>query len=425
VKVQLEEKSSSVIKLTIEISPDEIAPELNRKYEEYRKKAKIEGFRKGKTPLALIKKIYGKEIEMVTVDELIQQYYSKALEEQDIVPVSKGTVDDVEYEPEKFLRFVALVEVEPSFEIGDISGLKATKEVRKITDENVNQEIERIRFSLATKESVDTPSEVGDFILADIQQIDPSTKIPIIGKKWEERYFKLGDDMLGIGEEFEQELVGLKAGETCEIEHEYPEDFHDKSLAGQKVLYVVDVKNVEKIDLPPLDDELAKDANVQCETLDELRNLIRTNLEQYVENQAKQNLQRQLEDDLISRYDFDLPPNMVEEYITNIIKHARKESEKPVDEAYLKNLYRPEAVRYLRWHFIRKKLIDEKDLKATENEINARIDELAEQQNMEKEKALLLLKSKKNKERIEEQIIEEKIQDLLNQSAEITVNETV
>ena len=111
---------------------------------------------------------------------------------------------------------------------------------------------------------------------------------------------------------------------------------------------------------------------------------------------------------LISRYDFDVPPNMLEEYITNLIGQLKKNTKEKVDEEYLKTTYRPDAVRNLKWHFIFNKLLKKYEIEAPEEEINARIEELAGQQNMEKEKALMLLRSNKNKDRIADQIIEEK-----------------
>lgn len=172
-----------------------------------------------------------------------------------------------------------------------------------------------------------------------------------------------------------------------------------------------------------MDDEIVKDISEEYTKLDELKDDIRKGLTLQEENKAQENLVRELENSLISRYDFDLPPNMVEDYLGNLVAEIKKGSKEPVDESYLKNVYRPEAVRNLRWHFIRKKLISHEQITVEDDEVNVRIEELAGQQNMEKEKALKLLRSKKNQERLKDQLIEEKIRNLLQQSAEVMVEE--
>ncbi len=419
--VHVETKSSCEKKLSVEVLPDEFSKDLSDGYEEYRKKVKLEGFRKGKAPLAMVKRLYGKEIEMTVLDSLLQKFYSMALDTENIQPLSRGTVDDVEFEPEKHLRFSAIVEVEPSFEINDISGIRVTKAVRKIRDEHVDRELESMRYHMATRKTVDGPAEMGQFIRADIQQIDPKTHTPIIGRKWPDQYFKLGSN--GFGEEYENQLVGVKTGESRKVHRTYPDDFEDRSLAGTTERYLVSVKTVESLELPPLDDELAKDMDEKYQSLDDLKKAIRTSMESRAEQESSEKMFRDIENALISRVDFDVPSNMLEEYVRNVIEQMKKNSNEKVDETYVREVYRPEAIRNLKWHFIRERLIRMHGIEAKEEEVNARIEALAELQNMERDKALMLLKSKKNKDRIQDQIVEEKLKKILEDAAEITITE--
>ena len=177
------------------------------------------------------------------------------------------------------------------------------------------------------------------------------------------------------------------------------------------------------MELPPLDDELAKDMNEKYQTLEDLKKDIRSSMESRAEQDAQEKMFREIENALISRFNFEVPSNMLEEYIYNLVEQMKKNSKEKVDEEYVKNIYRPEAIRNLKWHFIREKLIKKHGIEAGEEELNARIQGLAELQNMEKDKALVLLKSKKNRDRIQEQIIEEKLRKLLGDSSAIMVTE--
>ena len=237
--------------------PEEYSDDMTRGYEEYRKKVKLEGFRKGKVPLSMVKRIYGKEVEMMVLDRILQKFYAQALEEGHIHPLSRGTVEDVEFEPEEHLKFTAIVEVEPSFEIEDISGIAVTKEVPKIKEEFVDRELERIQYGMAKRSTVNDAAEVNHYIKADIQQIDAATHTPIIGRKWQDQYFQLGSN--AFGEDFETQLVGVKGGETRKVSRTYPEDHEDRNLAGTTERFQVEVKEIEHLELPPLDDELAKE----------------------------------------------------------------------------------------------------------------------------------------------------------------------
>jgi len=259
------------------------------------------------------------------------------------------------------------------------------------------------------------------YIRADIQQIDAATHAPIIGRKWPDQYFKLGSN--GFGEEYEKQLVGVKSGESRKVFRTYPENYEDRSLAGTTERFQVSVKAVESLELPALDDELAKDMNESYKTLDDLKKAIRESMESRAQQEAYDKMFREIENALISRFDFDVPSGMLEEYINNVIEQMKKNSNEKIDEGYVREIYKPEAVRNLKWHFIREKLIQERGIRAGEDEVNARIEELAGLQNMEKVKALMLLKSKKNKARIEEQIVEEKLRKLLEDAAEIKVVE--
>ena len=171
--------------LEIKVPYSETADEEKAAFEEYRKEVKIEGFRKGKAPIPLIKKMFGNKIENYLIDKLVNKHYLQAIKKENIAPLSEAKLNSVKYNKEEGLNFITIVEVEPVFELGEFDGIKVRKEIKKITDKEIDEEIERLRYQFGTKEKVEGEAKSGHFLLVDIQQVDQTTKIPLVGKKWD------------------------------------------------------------------------------------------------------------------------------------------------------------------------------------------------------------------------------------------------
>ena len=263
--------------IEIKIPYSEIEEEENVVYEEYRREAKIEGFRKGKAPLSMIKKMFGKTVEGYLIEKLINKYYRETIGKENIKPVSEAKIQNVKYNKDEGLSFIAIIEVEPLFELAVLDDMKVQREIKKITENEINNETDRLRYEFGTKEKVEGEAQIGHYLLADIQQLDPNTNLPLIGKKRENLYLRIGDNILG--EDIEKQLVGIKIGESSVITTNVKQGMIKEGINNQNqenvtLHYLFEVKNIEKIILPNLNDEFAKDVGENLNNLDDLKKYI-------------------------------------------------------------------------------------------------------------------------------------------------------
>lgn len=408
--------------IEVKIPYSEIEEDENSVYEEYRREAKIEGFRKGKAPLSMIKKMFGKTIEGYLIEKLINKYYRETIEKENIKPVSEAKVQNVTYNKDEGLSFIAVIEVEPSFELAVLDDMKVQRETKKITENEINNGTEGLRYEFGTKEKFEGEAQIGHYLLMDIQQLDPNTNLPLIGKKRENLYLRIGDNILG--KDVEKQLVGIRIGESKVITANVKQGMiqkgiNNKDQENRTVHFLIEVKNVEKIILPDLDDEFAKDVNENLNNLEDLKKYVKEMLEERANFESDKKVRKQIENEIIRRHEFDIPNGMIEYYLNNLLKDIKKESLENVDEEYVKSNYRDLAVRNIKWYWIREKIIKENNIKVEDYEIDERIDEIAKRSGISPEKARITFRSKKSKEEIRQEILEDKLFNFLLEKTQI------
>ena len=408
--------------IEIKIPYSEIEEEENVVYEEYRREAKIEGFRKGKAPLSMIKKMFGKTVEGYLIEKLINKYYRETIEKENIKPVSEAKIQNVKYNKDEGLSFIAIIEVEPLFELAVLDDMKVQREIKKVTENEINKETERLRYEFGTKEKFEGEAQIGHYLLADIQQLDPNTNLPLIGKKRENLYLRIGDNILG--EDVEKQLVGIRIGEsrvtTTNVKQGMiKEGINNQNQENRTVHYLFEVKNIEKIILPDLDDEFAKDVGENLNNLDDLKKYVEEILEVNSNFESDKKVRKQIENEIIRRHEFDIPNGMIEYYLNNLLKDIKKESLENVDEEYIKSNYRDLAIRNIKWYWIREKIIKENNIKVVDYEIDERIEQIAKRSGISPEKARITYRSKKLREEIKQGILEDKLFNFLLEKTQI------
>ena len=394
--------------LDIEVPYAEIEEEEKNIYQEYKKEAKIEGFRKGKAPLSLVKQMYGGTIEQALIERLVQKYYSETLQKENISPISEARIQNVQFNKEKGLRFIAIIETAPVFVLADVAGIKIKKEKVNIDDKQVDEEIEKLRYHFGTKEKIEEPAEIGHFILADIQQVDPVTKIPLIGKKHNDQYFRLGDNALG--ENTDEKLIGIKTSENTIITREIPQGLVTKQNPENATEhFLVEIKNIENIILPEVDDEFVKDVNDKFKTTEDLKKAVRNQLEVRAKLDSEQKVRQQIEQEVIKHHEFDVPESMVENYIKNLIEEFKKSNVENLDEEYLRTSYNAAAVNTIKWYWIKSKMLEEYNITVEEQDIDNRIKEIAERNNLKEDQIQTLMRSKHSRDKVKEDLMDEKL----------------
>jgi len=269
--------------LDVTVPYAELLPKIESSYREYKKSIQLEGFRKGKVPLDLIKKIFGSKIEKETAEDSIQDFLKQAIKEKSINVYNIVKIDPVEFSHETGLHFAATVQLEPQVELVQYKDLEIEKQNYLVTDEDVNNVLKDIQEEHAVMNNVETEAMKGHYIVADLQQTDASG-IPLVGRKFENRYLRLLDD--NSENTITEQLVGVKIGDTRQIR--VPGNAGEEGKSSEEH-FAVTVKEIKEKILPEIDDQLAKSTG-HFESLEVLKMNIRERLERQFESAAMQQM---------------------------------------------------------------------------------------------------------------------------------------
>ena len=400
--------------IEVEISDEELEPHFETAYRKYQKKVRLEGFRKGKVPIALIKKLYGEAIKQDAIEDVVQSVFAEVSQKEQLRPVAPAKLDDVQYEPGSGLKFRARVEVYPEVELKHYKGLSVEREDYVVDEEDVLDALEDVRESMAVMEPVEEPAREGHFVLADFQQVD-AAGIPVIGKKYEDRFFQLTTN--GGNQELSEQLLGVKPGEKRRVlltmDKEDPE-----GKGPVQEYFEVTVKEVKAKRLPDLDDELAKDTG-KFGTLEELKNDIRETLVRRTQENSREHFRHHLIDEVLKQNPIDLPESMVQQYLNALVENAKKESNGEVDDETLRERYRPTAVWHLKWELAKDKIAELESLEVTDEDREKYIARLVAERGVDEKSLRKAMKTKKGRQRFEDEILEMKVLDFLEEHAKI------
>ena len=307
-KAVVEDISTVKKKLNIEIAPDAVAQEMEKALADVAKKAKIPGFRPGKAPKNIVEKHYGDEVRSEVMHRLVTESYLQALQEHHLNPVDVPQIDNVSSLAKgSALTFTATVEVRPNFELGAYDGIEVKEETVAVTDEEVDQTIDRLREMYAQLEVVEgRPLENNDTAIIDFEGFREGKSIE--GAKASDYMLSFGSNSLIPG--FEDQLIGMNRGETREIKVTFPADYNNKDLAGKDATFSVSLKEIKKKVLPELNDEFAKDIGHNT-SVAELKEGIKKDIEYRKKNDQASAQREALLSKLVDAHSFDVPPGMM------------------------------------------------------------------------------------------------------------------
>ena len=424
-KVTVSESDAWRRTLEVEVPGEDVRRRFETAYKNYSKSLNLPGFRKGKIPVSLVKKRFGKAIQGEVLQEVMQECYREASRSEGLTPISEATIEDVNYEEGQPLKFTASVDVKPEIVAQDYRGLKTTRPVFKVTDADVEEQLQRVQEQNATEQEVDRPAGLGDVVVADLQELDESG-LPIIGRKQEERPFHIGGR--NANHDLDNQLVGISAGETRRIVLTHAgEDENEARMEGsqhqegREIRMMFSAREVRERTLPELDDEFAKDQG-QFESLDELTAQIRTDLRAQADFASRRYLEGHIVDELIRKNAFDLPETMVESALDTLVENQKKEHEgreQDIDEDAIRQENREGTIRGLKRHILMEAIQKQEELEVGEAEMDSQLDVMSRRYNTEREQLRQILKRSDQIERIESNLLTEKTFDFLIEHAEI------
>ena len=379
------------------------------------------GFRKGKTPRAVVEKQVGASLRMETIEGLVPQAWMTGVIEHKLAPITDPELANLEFPEDGALTFDLTVEVKPAIEAADYDNLPVQRRAVDVADGEVDEVLARLQESRATFEPVERPAEAGDQLKVDLMPHDAAGK-PDPEKKIEGQRIVLGAETNLPA--FDEGLRGAAAGDSREITVSYADDHPNDGLRGQTLVFTCEVHEVAAKRVPELDDEFAARLG-EGKTLASLREEIRADLLQETERRVKVELDQQILRELVARNDVPVPPSMLEKYLEAGVDEMRRRSQasgRPVtdeDARSYRESARPHAERALKGMLLLESIQKKEDIKVTEEDVEERIREIATEHGFDVDQYRKFLESGDEKGRLEYDLLDRRTYDFLLSRAQI------
>jgi trigger factor len=392
------------------------------------KKIRLDGFRPGKVPVAKVRQVAAAAVEQEALESLIPTVYQKVLDDAEhLHPVADPRVENLDLPEGEPIRFDLVVEVRPDLEVTGMDKIEATRYLPPITDERVDEAVDSMRERKAHwHEREDGAVEEGDAVLMDTIPIDADGNV-IEGEPVEEDQAVLvgGDGMLP---EFVAALIGMNKGEETDIEVNYPVDYPNEEFRGSTRKLRVRVKEVRLKHLPDLTDEFAREHSGK-ETVAEMKEMVREQLTEGTKRESDRQLREQLVDKLLELNEIPVLPSLEERYVQAMVQDfARQQGLEEVPDEHkdqLTEAWRPMAQRSVKRMILVDNLRRNHDVQISDEDFDARLAEMAEKQGSDLERFRLLMERAGNLDRIRGEMEEDKVFDLIEDLAKITVAEEI
>jgi trigger factor len=413
----------------VEVEAAKVDETFEAVFKDFRREASLPGFRPGKVPREMLLRIYEKDIAEETKRKLIKETYRKAIEEQKLDVVTPPDIEEIQFSRGQPLVYNATLETAPEFELPEYKGLPVKREVRAVTEADVEKALNLLREQRATYEKRERPLQTGDIAVVNYQGTcdgRPITEIaPTAKGLTEQKDFWVQTQPDSFIPGFAAQLLGAKAGDRRTVTVDFPADFVTSQLAGRKGVYEVEVVEVKERVIPPLDDELAK--GYGAENLAKLTDGVREDLENELKYKQKQALRDELLRTLLGRVTFDLPETAVTRETSNVVydlvqENAKRGVSRQVIEQQKDQIYTiasQNAKERVKLQFLLQKIAEKEDIKVSTEEINQRLGYLAQLYQIPVGKVAKDLQKRDGLIEIYDQIMNQKVIKLLEDNARI------
>ncbi len=421
-KVQVEELSPVERKLSIEVPPEQVQAELGRAYAQLGRSVRLPGFRPGKVPRRILEQRFKGEVEDDVTRRLVERAYLSAISEHHVDAVGAPQLTPVRLDQEKPFAFEARVEVRPRVDPKDYRGLPFKRVPVEVTDAQVDERLEAMRQRVARLEPVEgrTAAETGDFAIVDYTGTIDGQPFP--GSAAEDVTVEVaaGDLMRGNV----AELAGTVVGQKRELDHAFAADDPEEARAGKTAHFSFTLKGLKRQLVPPLDDDFAKEVG-GGETLAELRNKVRADLETAARNGAAQDERDQLVKGLVERNPFDLPKAMIERGLDAMLDGALRmmarqgldPSRLNLDFSSLRDEMRPKAEAEVRGALLLQAVAEKEGLSVKSEDLDARIAQYATESGAPLHQVRKAFKEPEQRRALEQRVREEKTVEFLKAAA--------
>jgi trigger factor len=414
VEVNIQNLSEVSREIEMKATPEELQPHFNKAYDQYRKKVEIRGFRKGKAPIEIIKKLYGDLIEQEALESIASDFYRQAIKEKDLKPIGEPVLVDMDFKRESGVTFKIRYDIRPQIVLKDYKGIEIEKIVHPVTDKDVEEEVLRLRRSNASFQEVDAAADEEHVVTVDMQDLDESGS-PIAGKRRDSVRLYLADE--NLESPFKSALKKAQKGGVYKVEFEHEHEDHKHTVREE-----LTVTKVEKILVPELDPALIeKMTNNKEMSVEGFRADIRKDLEEYWKQQTERQVINSLTEEIIKRHDFQVPESLIRNVLDGLLEEMKNEypnKNLPADFDVEKfnEQNRPYAEYQSKWALLREELIKAEAIAATDEDLETLAEKEADRIKIPKER---LVNYYKSSDQIKDRIVSDKLLKILTDAAKI------
>ena len=426
--VKSEQVEKNLIKLTFEVASEDFAKAINRAYAKNAKKYSVPGFRKGKVPKNIIEKYYTEAVFYDdAVNDVLPDAYEAAVKEAGIEAAARPEFDVEEIKKGEPVVFTALVTTKPEVELGEYIGVKVKKIEHTVSDSDVDKELKVAQEKNARLIPVDNKKiKKGSIVTIDF--LGSVDGVEFDGGKGENYDLEIGSNTFIPG--FEDQLIGKKAGDDVDVNVTFPEEYHEKSLAGKAALFKVKIKEHKQKELPEINDDFASEVS-EFDTLEEYKNSIKERLTKAAEDRTKTETENAVIDAVVEAAKVEIPAAMISEQCERMvedfaqrlqyqgldIKHYMQYTGSTIEQ--MKDSFKPQAEKQLKTTLTLEAINKKEGISVTDEEVKDKIAEMAKQYNMEVDKLKELLHDH-DIESLKNDISMNKVIDMLVNKAKVT-----
>ncbi|WP_282040105.1 trigger factor [Halomonas alimentaria] len=411
-QVSVDTTSQIERRITVQVPAAEIDEAVNARLKDAAKNVRMDGFRRGKVPMSVIRQRYGSDVRNEVVGEVMRERYVRAISENELNPAGFPQIEPTVNEAGKDLEFVATLEVYPEVELAPIEGTEVERPVVEVTEADVDEMIDTLRKQNAAWDVVERAAEDGDQLTIDFQGFLGDE--PFEGGSAEGHDLVIGSGSFIPG--FEEQLIGAQAGEEKEINVTFPEDYQAENLAGQEATFKVTVHTVKGKSLPEVDAEFVQKFGVEDGDLDKFRTEVKKNMtreaSQAVDNRVKQQVLSALQ----KANEIPVPQALVQQETDGLKRQAAQQFGlgEDFDVSQLPNeLFEEQARSRVEVGLLLAEVIKSNELEASDDEIRAKVQELAEQYQEPEQVVEHYMGNDQLKTQVKSAILEEKAVDVL------------
>lgn len=416
-QVSIDKVSDIRRKINIVVPSSDVQSAMDKQYQQLQKTARLPGFRPGKAPRARLEQLYGHQVEHEVLSKVMQKEYMEAIEKEDLNVCGHLSFDPEHYEKDQPFSFTAECEVFPEVKLQDLSSVKLDIPEAAIQPADVDEMIERVKKQHQNWVAVDRPAAKGDRVKMDFEGTKDGEAFA--GGASQDATLELGSGQFIPG--FEDGLVGAKAGDHRDLSLSFPEDYHNKDLAGQAVQFAVDVKAVEAVELPTID-QLVETLSIEPATEEGLRDRLKTHMERELRQALKHAVKEQAMDALLEAHQFEVPESLVHREQHELQKQMKARFAQQFGRSDVPDLpssyFKDDAERRVKLGLLVNEIIKQEKLEADEASIDQTIHDLTEAYEDTEQMARWYRSQKDRMAQVESMVLEQKVVDWVREKAQ-------